>query len=242
MSIRYMIVDDEPIAHRIIQDYCSDLAQLELVNNSYNALEALAFLNHNPVELIFLDINMPKLKGFDLLRTLKQPPQVIVTTAYQEYAIEGYELNVCDYLLKPFSLPRFLTAVNKAMQQIERAQQPVQMAAATPVQMATATPAQDSIFVKGDKKQHQVALDDILYIEACGNYAILHIKGNKIITQQTMAGFEQQLSPDAFIRIHKSFIVAKKAVSAIEANQVQVDKQLLPIGQTYKKALNQWIS
>ncbi len=234
MSIRYMIVDDEPIAHRIIQDYCSDLAQLELVNNSYNALEALAFLNHNPVDLIFLDINMPKLKGFDLLRTLKQPPQVIVTTAYQEYAIEGYELNVCDYLLKPFSLPRFLTAVNKAMQQIERAQQPVQMAAATP--------AQDSIFVKGDKKQHQVALDDILYIEACGNYAILHIKGNKIITQQTMAGFEQQLSPDAFIRIHKSFIVAKKAVSAIEANQVQVGKQLLPIGQTYKKALHRWIS
>ncbi len=233
MSIRYMIVDDEPIAHRIIQDYCSDLAQLELVNNSYNALEALAFLNHNPVDLIFLDINMPKLKGFDLLRTLKQPPQVIVTTAYQEYAIEGYELNVCDYLLKPFSLPRFLTAVNKAMQQIERAQ---------PVQMATATPAQDSIFVKGDKKQHQVALDDILYIEACGNYAILHIKGNKIITQQTMAGFEQQLPPANFIRIHKSFIVAKKAVSAIETNQVQVGKQLLPIGQTYKKALNQWIS
>jgi two-component SAPR family response regulator len=145
MSIRYMIVDDEPIAHRIIEDYCTEIANLELMNNSYNALTALEYLHSNPVDLIFLDINMPKLNGFEFLRTLKQPPAVIVTSAHQEYAIIGYELNVCDYLLKPFSLTRFITAINKV----------TAASAAAPSQSVLASKSANlepqAIFVKGDK-------------------------------------------------------------------------------------------
>ena len=113
MPIRYMILDDEPIAHQIVEEYCAEIGNLALVNNSYHALAALEYLHSNSVDLIFLDINMPKLNGFEFLRTLKQPPAVIVTSAHQEYAISGYELNVCDYLLKPFSLARFMMAMNK---------------------------------------------------------------------------------------------------------------------------------
>ncbi|RVU35477.1 response regulator transcription factor [Rheinheimera riviphila] len=235
MPIRYMIVDDEPIAHRIIEDYCAEISNLALVNNSYNALAALEYLHSNPVDLIFLDINMPKLKGFEFLRTLKQPPPVIVTSAHQEYAITGYELNVCDYLLKPFSLARFIMAVNKVSAPFAAtASQSVPVA-----QSANAEP--QAIFVKGDKKQHQVFLRDIVYIEALGNYCILHCENDKIITQQTISGFEKQLPNEQFIRIHKSFIVAKAKVQAIESAQLQLEKKTIPIGHTYKKTLSEWI-
>ncbi len=230
MPIRYMIVDDEPIAHRIIEDYCAEISNLVLVNNSYHALAALEYLQSNPVDLIFLDINMPKLKGFEFLRTLKQPPPVIVTSAYQEYAITGYELNICDYLLKPFSLARFIMAVNKVTAPFAAAQLSVPATKVVP----------ESIFVKGDKKQHQIFLTDIVYIEACGNYCILHLEADKLITQQTMSGFEKLLPCEQFIRIHKSFIVAKAKVQAIESAHLQLGKHTLPIGQTYKKTLSAW--
>jgi DNA-binding LytR/AlgR family response regulator len=231
MPIRYMIVDDEPIAHQIIEDYCAEIGNLELVNNSYHALAASEYLQSHPVDLIFLDINMPKLKGFEFLRTLKQPPPVIVTSAHQEYAITGYEFNICDYLLKPFSLARFMMAVNK-------------VAAARPSvsSVNVINVESQSIFVKGDKKQHQVFLRDIVYIEALGNYCILHCESNKIITQQTMAGFEKLLPSEQFIRIHKSFIVAKAKVQAIESAQLQLETKAIPIGQTYKRILSEWIN
>lgn len=233
MPIRYMIVDDEPIAHRIIEDYCADIANLALVNNSYNALAALDYLHHNSVDLIFLDINMPKLNGFEFLRTLKQPPAVIVTSAHQEYAISGYELNVCDYLLKPFSMARFIMAVNKVSALCAASQ-------AVPVAKVVNLEPQ-AIFVKGDKKQHQVFLTDIVYIEALGNYCILHVEHDKLITQQTISGLEKQLPSELFIRVHKSFIVAKAKVQAIESAQLQLAKRTIPIGQTYKKTLSEWI-
>ncbi|MBC3831649.1 response regulator transcription factor [Undibacterium amnicola] len=235
MPIRYMIVDDEPIAHRIIEDYCAEISNLALVNNSYNALAALEYLNSHTVDLIFLDINMPKLKGFEFLRTLKQAPPVIVTSAHQEYAITGYEFDVCDYLLKPFSLARFMMAINKV---------PTPFASAIKQSVPSAKPENIellSIFVKGDKKQHQVFLADIVYIEACGNYSILHFKEGKLITQQTLSGFEKQLPSDQFIRIHKSFIVAKAKVQAIEAANLLLANKTIPIGQSYKKMLSDWI-
>lgn len=236
MPIRYMIVDDEPIAHRIIEDYCADISNLELVNNSYDALAALDYLRSHSVDLIFLDINMPKLKGFEFLRTLKQQPPVIVTSAYQEYAITGYELNVCDYLLKPFSLARFIMAVNKVTA-------PSAAVARQSVPAASVVNLEPlSIFVKGDKKQHQVFLTDIVYIEACGNYSILHLESDKLITQQTLSGFEKQLPNEQFIRIHKSFIVAKAKVQAIESTHLQIKKKTIPIGHTYKKLLSEWVN
>jgi DNA-binding LytR/AlgR family response regulator len=231
MPIRYMIVDDEPIAHQIIEDYCAEIGNLELVNNSYYALTASEYLQSHPVDLIFLDINMPKLNGFEFLRTLKQPPPVIVTSAHQEYAINGYEFDICDYLLKPFSLARFMMAVNKVT-----ASRP-SVSSVNVINVES-----QSIFVKGDKKQHQVFLRDIVYIEALGNYCILHCESNKIITQQTMAGFEKQLPSEQFIRIHKSFIVAKAKVQAIEPTQLQLEKKTVPIGQTFKKTLSEWIN
>lgn len=231
MPIRYMIVDDEPIAHQIIEDYCADIGNLELVNNSYHALAASEYLHNHTVDLIFLDINMPKLKGFEFLRTLKQQPPVIVTSAHQEYAITGYEFNICDYLLKPFSLVRFMMAVNK-----------VTAARPSVSSVNVINVESQSIFVKGDKKQHQVFLKDIVYIEALGNYCILHCESDKVITQQTMAGFEQQLPSELFIRIHKSFIVAKAKVQAIESAQLQLEKRTVPIGQTFKKTLSEWIN
>jgi DNA-binding LytR/AlgR family response regulator len=231
MPIRYMIVDDEPIAHRIIEDYCAEIGNLELVNNSYHALTASEYLQSHPVDLIFLDINMPKLNGFEFLRTLKQPPPVIVTSAHQEYAINGYEFDICDYLLKPFSLARFMMAVNK-----------VTAARPSVSSVHVSNVESQSIFVKGDKKQHQVFLRDIVYIEALGNYCILHCESNKIVTQQTMAGFEKQLPSEQFIRIHKSFIVAKAKVQAIESTQLQLEKKTVPIGQTFKKTLSEWIN
>jgi len=231
MPIRYMIVDDEPIAHQIIEDYCAEIGNLALVNNSYHALAASEYLQSHPVDLIFLDINMPKLKGFEFLRTLKQPPPVIVTSAHQEYAINGYEFNICDYLLKPFSLARFMMAVNK-----------VTAARPSASSVNVINVESQSIFVKGDKKQHQVFLRDIVYIEALGNYCILHCESNKIITQQTMAGFEKQLPSDQFIRVHKSFIVAKAKVLAIESAQLLLETKAIPIGQTYKRILSEWIN
>lgn len=235
MPIRYMIVDDEPIAHRIIEDYCAEIPHLELVNSSYNALAALEYLNSHTVDLIFLDINMPKLKGFEFLRTLKQAPPVIVTSAHQEYAITGYEFDVCDYLLKPFSLVRFMMAINKV---------PTPFASAIMQSVPSAKPENIeplSIFVKGDKKQHQVFLADIVYIEACGNYSILHFKEGKLITQQTLSGFEKQLPREQFIRIHKSFIVAKAKVQAIESANLLLESKTIPVGQSYKKMLSDWI-
>lgn len=235
MPIRYMIVDDEPIAHRIIEDYCAEISNLALVNNSYNALAALEYLNSHTVDLIFLDINMPKLKGFEFLRTLKQAPPVIVTSAHQEYAITGYEFDVCDYLLKPFSLARFMMAINKVPTPTATAiKQSVPSAKPTNIELL-------SIFVKGDKKQHQVFLADIVYIEACGNYSILHFKEGKLITQQTLSGFEKQLPSEQFIRIHKSFIVAKAKVQAIESANLLLESKTIPIGQSYKKMLSDWI-
>ncbi len=235
MPIRYMIVDDEPIAHRIIEDYCAEISSLTLVNNSYHALAALEYLHTNPVDLIFLDINMPKLKGFEFLRTLKKPPPMIVTSAYQEYAITGYELDVCDYLLKPFSMARFMLAVNKVTAPFAAASR--QSAPATQaVNLAT-----QAIFVKGDKKQHQVFLQDIVCIEGCGNYCILHCENDKIITQQIMAGFEHLLPSEQFIRVHKSFIVAKAKVQAIESAQLQLETKTIPIGQTYKNTISAWL-
>lgn len=231
----YMIVDDEPIAHRIIEDYANALPHLTLVNHSYNALEAMAFISANSVDLIFLDINMPKLKGFDLLRALNNPPKVIVTTAYEEYAIEGYELNVCDYLLKPFSFERFIKAVNKAVNKPANSPETFEVAKVEAVTAAPSpVPRSQKIFIKGDKKHHQIALADILFIEACGNYCVVKLKDGKLITHQKISGFEQDLPSGQFMRVHKSYLVAVDKIDALTASSITIQANQIPIGQTYK--------
>ncbi|MEO0790848.1 MAG: LytTR family DNA-binding domain-containing protein [Bacteroidota bacterium] len=231
--ISYCIVDDEPIAHRIIEGYCADLPHLKKVGNAFNAFEAADLVAKKRVDLIFLDINMPKMTGFEWLKTLRQPPKIIVTTAYQEYALEGYALDVVDYLLKPFSLPRFLQAVNKVTDSNQ----------AEVVQPAnTASDEKRSLFLKGDKKYHQVTLGDIQYVEAFGNYCKVHLANEMILIHEKISGIEGILASDNFLRIHKSFVVAIDKIRLIQGNVIQLLDKEIPIGQTYKARVTKMIN
>ncbi len=224
----YIIVDDEPIAHRIIEGYCKSLPHLQLLEHCYDALQAIEFLNSNAVDLIFLDLNMPKLKGFEFLRTLSNPPKVIVTTAYKEFALEGYELDVSDYLLKPFSFERFVKAVNKATSTTTISPAP------TP---ATKLEASESIFFKGDKKYFQVFINDILFVEAYGNYSKVHTTNEMIITHEKISKLEETLDKYDFLRIHKSFLISKPKIRSIEGNLIFIGGHKVPIGQTYRSVV-----
>lgn len=219
---RYLIIDDEPIAHGIIEDYAESLVNLEKVGNCYNALEAISVLQKEKVDLIFLDINMPRLTGFDLLKTLAIKPKVIVTSAYQEYALEGYELEIEDYLLKPFSLERFLKAVNRATRQDQPSSAP-----------PTKSTMPDQIFIREDRKARQVSLHQIHLVEAYGNYCKVHLAHETILTPEKVSHFEATLPKPDFLRVHKSFIVSKKHIKAIEGNKMNVLDRYIPIGQTY---------
>lgn len=232
---RYLIVDDEPIAHRIIERYCNDLPHLEHAGDCYDALEAMQFLSQESVDLMFLDINMPKLKGFDFLKTLANPPKVIVTTAYKEFALEGYELNVSDYLLKPFSFERFVKAINKAVGMGTPAPTPVQQV--TP-SISPAPSGKQRLFLKGDKKHHQVAFSDILFVEAFGNYAKVYLENEMIVTHEKLSTFEQLLPSEEFIRVHKSFIISVDRINLIEGNRIKIIDHEIPIGQVYKMNVN----
>ena len=222
----YCIIDDEPIAHRIIEGYCENLPYLEKKGNCYDAFEAMQLLNKTSVDLIFLDINMPKISGFDLLKTMMNPPKVIVTSAHQEFALEGYELNISDYLLKPFSLERFMKAINKAIN-VKKSIEPI------PIK----EPAKFSFFLKGDKKMHQVHTEDILYIEAFGNYTKVYFENEMIVSHEKISSFEELLPVENFLRIHKSFIIATNKIKLIEGNRISIGEHRVPIGQTYKIAL-----
>ncbi len=236
--ISYLIIDDEPIAHGIIEKYCAELVHFKKVGNCYNAAEALEKLHSNKIDVIFLDINMPGLTGFEFLKTLTKPPVVIVTSAYQEYALEGYELDVCDYLLKPFSFERFLKAINKATAQIQSLQK-------EKTQSIHAERKEHSvIFIqeKGGKNQHRVSEDEILFIEASGNYSKIMLANEEITTHQKISEFEDILSDQFFLRVHRSFIVAKNKISSLEGNMIEITDHKIPIGQTYKSQVRQYLA
>ena len=222
-KINYLIVDDEPIAHDIITGFASDLISLHKIGDAFNAMQANQMLIEHSIDLIFLDIEMPKLKGTTFLKTLVNPPKVIITSAYQEYAIEGYNLNVVDYLLKPFSFARFLQAVNKV--EIEKPSSLIKNKIET---------TKESIFVKSDKKIHQVQLSDIFFLESLGSYVTINTSKQKITTLQRLQHFEQVLINEEFVRVHKSFIIAMSKIQNIEGNAVFIDGQRIPIGRTYK--------
>jgi DNA-binding LytR/AlgR family response regulator len=231
--IHYLIVDDEPIAHRIIEKYCDNLLHLEKKGNCYNAFEAMQFLNENEVDLVFLDINMPKLSGFDFLKTLSHPPKIIVTTAYKEFALEGYELNISDYLLKPFSFERFVKAVNKTIMSPTSTERRV-----SKKEFEDTKSESKSFFLKGDKKHHQIHLESILFIEAYGHYTKVYLENEMIFSHEKISSFELLLPDSSFIRTHKSFIVAKNKIKHIEGNRILINEHKIPIGQTYKGNVN----
>lgn len=225
--MKYCIIDDEPIAHRIIEGYCENLTYLQKLGNCYDVFEAMQLLSNHEVDLIFLDINMPKLSGFDLLKTMQQLPKVIVTSAHKEFALEGYELNVSDYLLKPFSFERFLKAMNKVMD--------YQNPSLTPLLENNKA----SFFLKGDKKIHHIHTDDILFVEAYGNYTKVFLAEEMIISHEKISSLEELLSAPEFLRVHKSFIVSTNKIKMIEGNRIAMGEHFVPIGQTYKHNLKQ---
>jgi len=225
--ITYIIIDDEYIAHDIIKGYCDMLPNMQLMKHCYDALEALDYLNSYAVDLIFLDLNMPKLKGFDFLKTLSNKPKVIVTTAYKEHALEGYELDVVDYLLKPFSFERFLKAVNKAKTTEVKVNIPDKKHAIEQVKS-------EQLFLYSDKKYVQVKVSDILYIEAAGNYSKVVLIDNHILVREKISEMLSKLASEWFVQVHKSFVVAKEHISSIEGNRLFIADKSIPIGKFYK--------
>jgi len=228
--LKYIIIDDEPLAHEVIEEFCSMLPHLQLEKNCYNAFEAMQFLNENTVDFIFLDINMPKLRGLDFLKTLTKPPKTIITTAYKEHALEGFELNVVDYILKPFSFDRLVKAVNKVSE--------TQTTKTVIKEVSSSTDNTTRFFVKGDKKHHQIDLNDLLYIEAYGNYTKLFLKDEMIVSHEKISHYEDLLNAANFLRVHKSFIVAIDKIKFIEGNRILINEHKIPIGQTYKSSIN----
>ncbi|MCL6524272.1 MAG: LytTR family DNA-binding domain-containing protein [Thermoflavifilum sp.] len=229
MTLKCLIVDDEYPARVLLNDYAKKLPLLEVVGLCKTALEATAVIREQQIDLIFLDIQMPELTGLEFLQTLAQPPLVILSTAYADYALKGYELNVVDYLLKPFSFERFVQAVNKAAEWFQLKQQAT---------TGNATPSADAskpfIVVKADYKLHRIFYDDILFIEGLREYVAFHTNSGKIITLESLRNLEETLPADMFIRVHKSYIVNKTKVKSLYGNQLDIAGQWIPIGKLYR--------
>lgn len=223
--LQCLIADDEPIARQILENYIKDTPYLELVTSCKNAFEVMEELQKHAVDILFLDINMPKLSGLSLLKTMQNKPNVIITTAYSEYAVQGFELSVTDYLLKPFSLERFLQAVMKVTQKSEDLNKPITI---------NEESAETSVFVKSDKKIIKINFEEITYIEAYGNYIKIHTD-KMILTPQTLTDFLAKL-PSSFLRIHKSFVISFDQLKMIDGNQIILQNDIkLPIGKSYRK-------
>lgn len=220
-----IIVDDEPLAIEILESYVSKIEHLKLEGSFRNAVSAFAFLQQHAVDLIFLDIQMPKLSGIDFLKSLKNRPKVIFTTAYRDYALEGFELEIADYLLKPIPFERFLKAVGKVMP----SPQPT-----TPANLAKAEVTEDYVFFKVDKKMVKTKMSDILYIESIKDYVKVRTHEKEIITQQKISYLEESLPKELFLRIHRSFIVNRDKIDAYSATDIEMGKFHIPIGRNYK--------
>jgi DNA-binding LytR/AlgR family response regulator len=222
-----IIVEDEPLAAEILEDYIRQVPFLELKGTCSDALYAMDTLQNQPVDLIFLDIHLPKLKGTDFLKTLKQAPHVIITSAYSEYALQGYELNVTDYLLKPIEFSRFLSAVNKL-------QQPAEINAALPVLPAAMT-EQSHLFFNVGKKRVKVIIEEILYIESVKEYIRINTPGKTVLTKFQLHEIEKVLPGNYFMRVHRSFIVAKNKIDAFTAADIEIRGKQIPVGRSYKE-------
>jgi len=235
MKLKCLLVDDEPPALEVLESYVREVAHLELLGTCGNALEAFGVLQQQPVDLLFLDIKMPKMLGTDFLRSLRHPPQVIFTTAYREYAYEGFELDAVDYLLKPISLDRFLKAVAKAS--------PTD-APAPPAVAELPTPNADAfLYFRIDRKMVKVVLRDILYVEGLKDYIKIHTAaGPPLVVKQTINGMEEKLSESNFLRIHRSFIVALDKIRTYNTRHIEVANQELPIGRLFRPRVEEALS
>jgi len=217
-----IIVDDEPVARKILHEFVEQVPFMELLGKFENAMKAEAFLKNNTADIIFLDIEMPKISGLQFLQKMNIESMVILTTAFPQYALEGYELDIIDYLLKPFALSRFLKAVQKAKDFY---------------QMKTRTAGAilpSYIFIKSDKRIEKIELNDIIYAESVGNYVSIYTENKKIIAYLTMKSLESQLPADDFIKIHQSYLVNRSKIEAIEGNEIKIGSRSLPMSRNYR--------
>jgi DNA-binding LytR/AlgR family response regulator len=226
-----LIIDDEPIAIRVIKKHLSAFSEFALTAECSNALEAMPILRREKIDLIFCDIQMPQITGVDFVRSLAHPPKVIFTTAYRDYAIEAFELNVVDYLLKPVSFERFTKAINHFLELAE-------------LENKTRIPAEDEkensrdyIFLKADKKHYKVNLDEILYFESLGDYVIAFTTDKKIVTKERIKSLPEILPENQFIQIHRGYVVSISKIESVGPGFVEINKKKLPVGRNYKPDL-----
>jgi DNA-binding LytR/AlgR family response regulator len=225
-KIKALIVDDEAIARQIIATYCSHLADIELIGEAQNAFKAKAVIEEKQPDLVFLDINMPVLDGMAFVRTLKNPPQIIFTTAYKEFAHEAFDLQAVDYLLKPFSLDRFMVAIDKVKEKFKAKQLPAKV---------TEEETEKFTFFKFDGKIHKIDFDNLLYAEAQGNNVKIVLVDSVMSPSFSLTTFEELLPKSVFVRIHRSFIVNKSKIKHIEGNRVFIRDSEIPIGANYRE-------
>lgn len=232
MPIKCAIIDDEPLARKVIRQYLERVSWLQLIFEEGNPLEAINRLRNEPVDLIFLDVKMPGITGLEFLNILQNRPGIILTTAYRDYALEGFEYEVVDYLLKPISLERFLRAVHK----IPEANLP------EPAYSEKQSPARNSIIIKQDKKLFKVFLDEISYVEGLKDYVKVHTKDATYITYYTMQAMLEDLGSTNFMRVHKSFIINLQQFRSLEGSMISLTDKTIPLGRTYRESFIQRIT
>ncbi|MCF6239835.1 MAG: LytTR family DNA-binding domain-containing protein [Bacteroidales bacterium] len=223
MKINCLIVDDEQLARQLLESYVLKIPHMELIKSCKSAVEAIEFLQKGNVDLMFLDIQMPDLSGIEFLQTLKNKPLVIFTTAYKEFALDGYELDVIDYMLKPISFERFLQGSNKALEQIKLIK----------AAKNKETPSKDFVSLKSNHKVYKVKYNDIYYIEGLKEYVTFYTKDKKIVVLESLKRLEKTLPQELFLRIHKSYVINIQIIDSMYGNQLEVKGNYLPIGKMY---------
>lgn len=222
MKIKCLIVDDEPLAIRLIEKHVAKLDKLEVVATCHTALRAFEVLNTQKIDLLFLDIKMPDITGLEFLKSLKHPPKTILTTAYRDYALESYDLQVVDYLLKPITFERFFKAISKFLEEVPK------------LPTIAASTAEEFIFIRSGIKNHKVLLNDILHIESLKDYIKITLTDREITSKYKISDIEQELNPSVFLRIHRSFIINVSKITAFTLNEIEVEGKEIPIGASYR--------
>ncbi len=232
-KLRCLLVDDEPPALDILRTYIDATPMLEIAGECHHAMAAFEFIQKHDIDLIFLDINMPKLTGTEFLRALPSPPRVIFTTAHRDFAVEGFELGAVDYLLKPYSLDRFLRAVHRAINPEQKSSSQFNS-----VKDSVTTESERFLYVRADRKMVKVMIDEILYVESLKDYIKIILRDKQVITKQTITSIEEMLPENDFMGIHRSFIVSARKVDSYSLTSVFIGKTELPVGPLYKHEIN----
>ena len=226
-TINCVIVDDEPVARNILETFVAKIPNLNLVKSCKNAMEAFEIANSNNIDLFFLDINMPDISGLSLAKSINKKSKIIFTTAYREYAVDGFDLQAVDYLLKPIAFDRFLQAVNKFFE--------TQTVIVSQVDVEEPSVKSDYIFVRSERKMVKINFDDILYVESLSDYIKIHTKDTVLVTRETISNLEMKLPSQQFLRIHRSYIINLSKTDSYTNEFIEIDKNAIPISRTYKE-------